>query len=535
MITKSFYPIVGLIIGMLFCSASAFSQSKAKISITKNRNGDVETITREIEIKEGQDLESVLAETDIWQEFSNVEEGETYEINIVKIKGGEEIQQMNLFLGDDFEMPEKKPFLGVMLKEVKSEPAKGVMISKIIDETAAADSDLRAGDIILEIDGEEVNTIEDVTRAISKNEPGDKIKIKYDRDGKTSKEKVNLGEKPMEFFAKRFHHGEPGRPPHPPRAFHFEMPEMPEAPEIPEIHIFTPDSEEAPEFWEEKDLPFLGVTPGQKQEKGVAVGTVISESAAEAMGLQPGDVITSFNGNEVNEFDLLADLIGETKPEDNVTLAIERNGETMNLEGAMGKRAFAKAKNYRMHRDFIGRDEDGAYSYEFQFDADTMNIKELKLEIQQQMEEYNREMQDFEKEMELLNEEMKELDEEMERIEVEMTIEVMEITDEDLERVNANSEDKKLFKESTLEFESIELFPNPTDGRIRLTFETSKSGENLEILVFSQNGKIVFRELVPEFDGSYENVIDISEQANGNYFLQVMMGEEVYSRKLMKQ
>ncbi|MFZ6052431.1 PDZ domain-containing protein [Halocola ammonii] len=535
MITRSFFPAVGLIIGMLLCSASVFSQSKAKISIIKNRNGEVETITREIEIKEGQDLESVLAETDIWQEFSNVEDGETYEINIVKIKGGEEIQQMNLFLGDDFEMPQKKPFLGVMLKEVKSEPGKGVMISKIIENTAAEKSDLRAGDIILEIDGEEVNTIEDVTEAIGSKEPGDKIRIKYERDGKTSKEKIDLGEKPMEFFSKRFHSGEPGKPPHPPRAFHFEMPEIPEAPEIPEIHIFTPDSAEAPEFWKEKDLPFLGITPGQKREKGVTVGTVISESAAEAMGLQSGDVILSFNDNEVNDFDLLADLIGETKPQENVTLEIEREGQTMNLEGAMGKRAFAKAKNYRMHRDFLGRDEDGAYSYEFQFDSDTMNMEELRFEIQKQMEEYNREMQNFEREMEQLDREMEELDREMERVEVEMTIEVMKITDEDVEKVNANSGDKKLFKESTLELESIELFPNPTDGRLRLAFQTSKSGENLEVLVFSQNGKIVFRELVPEFDGSYENVIDISEQANGNYFLQVMMGDEVYSRKLMKQ
>jgi len=266
----------------------------------------------------------------------------------------------------------------------------------------------------------------------------------------------------------------------------------------------------------------------------VAVGTVISESAAESMGLQPGEIIISFNGNEVNEFDLLADLIGETKPEDNVTLTVKRGGENMNLEGAMGERAFAKAKNYRMHRDFIGRDEDGAYSYEFQFDADTINMKELKLEIQQQMEEYNREMENFEKEMEMLDREMEQLDHEMERIEVEMTIEVMEITDEDLERVNANSGDKKLFKESTLGFESMELFPNPTEGKIRLAFETSAGGKNLEVLVFNQNGKVVFRELVPEFDGSYQNVIDISEQAKGSYFLQIMLEDKVYSSKLIK-
>jgi len=522
---------------MLFCSASVFSQSKAKISIKKTHNGEVEEITREIEIKEGQDLESVLAETDIWQEFSNVKEGETYEINIVKLKGGEEIQQMNLFLGDDFEMPEKKAFLGVMLKEVKSEPGKGVMISKIIDKTAAADSDLQAGDIIIEIDGKEVDSIDEVTKAISSHEPGDKIKIKYQREGKNSRTKINLGEKPLEFLTDKFYRkgfGKPGRPPHPPKAFHFEMPDVPEPPKIPEFHIFTPDSAEAPEFWQEKDLPFLGITPGQKQKKGVAVGTVISESAAESMGLQPGEIIISFNGNEVNEFDLLADLIGETKPEDNVTLTVKRGGENMNLEGAMGERAFAKAKNYRMHRDFIGRDEDGAYSYEFQFDADTINMKELKLEIQQRMEEYNREMENFEKEMEMLDREMEQLDHEMERIEVEMTIEVMEITDEDLERVNANSGDKKLFKESTLGFESMELFPNPTEGKIRLAFETSAGGKNLEVLVFNQNGKVVFRELVPEFDGSYQNVIDISEQAKGSYFLQIMLEDKVYSSKLIK-
>lgn len=516
---------MGIFIGLLFCSGALLSQSTARISITKNHNGETEEISREIEIEEGQDLESILSETDIWQEFSNVKDGETYQINIVKINGGEEVQNLNIFLGDEFESRQKKAFLGVMLKEVKSEPQSGVLISEILKNTAAEKAGLRPGDIIAEIDGEEVTNIDEVTTAIKAKKPGDKIKVKYLRDGKPKKAKVELREKPLQMSTDRFHKRSLPRPPRPP---HPNIEIIKEG-DIPEVHIFTPDSAESPTFWNEKSAPFLGVTPANgKGEEGVKLSSVTQNSAAEKMGLKSGDVISKFNGNEINSFDQLARMISDTKAGSEVELTVIRDNEKLNISGEMGTRSFCEAKNYRMFRDYIGRDEDGAYRYEFQFDADSAALSEMQREIEKQIEEYNRQMDLYEKEMEKLNGEV-------EHSEMSIEIEIEDISDEEKNKINALANGKEELKnDNSLSFENIVFYPNPNDGEIQLEFETSEKGSQLEILIFNQNGKIVYRELSLEFDGSYQNKIDFSDEANGSYYIQIVLDDKVYSKKLIK-
>jgi serine protease Do len=65
---------------------------------------------------------------------------------------------------------------------------------------------------------------------------------------------------------------------------------------------------------------------GLKEPKGVLVSQVQPGSAAERAGIRTGDVITSFNGVEVNDPNTLRNLVATTPPGTEVTLTMLRGG-----------------------------------------------------------------------------------------------------------------------------------------------------------------------------------------------------------------
>ncbi|MCC6726350.1 MAG: Do family serine endopeptidase [Saprospiraceae bacterium] len=80
------------------------------------------------------------------------------------------------------------------------------------------------------------------------------------------------------------------------------------------------------EFAKEKDL---NVT------QGVWVEAVNDNSAAEAAGLEKGDVITSINGVQVKESSALIEQIGRHRPGDKVSLTYLRNGKERSVEATL--------------------------------------------------------------------------------------------------------------------------------------------------------------------------------------------------------
>ena len=59
--------------------------------------------------------------------------------------------------------------------------------------------------------------------------------------------------------------------------------------------------------------------------------------AAEA-GLQPGDIITSINGTRIDASQTLDDILSNYEPGDQLTLAVLRAGETVQLSVTLGVR-----------------------------------------------------------------------------------------------------------------------------------------------------------------------------------------------------
>ncbi len=70
---------------------------------------------------------------------------------------------------------------------------------------------------------------------------------------------------------------------------------------------------------------------------GVVVMQVQPGSPADKAGLQQGDVITKFNGNDLNSDSALAQAIANQQPGDQVTLTVLRNGNTQQMQVTLGQ------------------------------------------------------------------------------------------------------------------------------------------------------------------------------------------------------
>ena len=68
----------------------------------------------------------------------------------------------------------------------------GVVVISITENSGASKSDLRAGDIIIEMNGEKVENIAYLRYELYKYTPGETIEVSYIRDNKEHKTKVTL-------------------------------------------------------------------------------------------------------------------------------------------------------------------------------------------------------------------------------------------------------------------------------------------------------------------------------------------------------
>lgn len=75
---------------------------------------------------------------------------------------------------------------------------------------------------------------------------------------------------------------------------------------------------------------------GMKKPQGALVSKVLDKSPAEAAGLQIGDVITSFNGQEIDSSATLPPMVGMTKIGEAAKIKVLRQGESKELTIKIG-------------------------------------------------------------------------------------------------------------------------------------------------------------------------------------------------------
>lgn len=91
-------------------------------------------------------------------------------------------------------------YIGVMVQEVDDNMARalglnkpqGVIIQEVLKDGAAASADIKAGDVILKIDGREVNQPNELQTYVASKSAGDQVTVELFRDGSIIERKVTL-------------------------------------------------------------------------------------------------------------------------------------------------------------------------------------------------------------------------------------------------------------------------------------------------------------------------------------------------------
>jgi serine protease Do len=83
--------------------------------------------------------------------------------------------------------------------------------------------------------------------------------------------------------------------------------------------------------------PAIASSLGLQSEHGALVAMVTPDSPGAKAGLKQGDVILTFNGNEVSRLRDLPRLVAETAPDAGVKMNVWRNGQTKELQATLGE------------------------------------------------------------------------------------------------------------------------------------------------------------------------------------------------------
>ncbi len=88
----------------------------------------------------------------------------------------------------------------------------------------------------------------------------------------------------------------------------------------------------------EKGRGFLGFASQDRAGGGLDITRIGRETAAEAAGIKPGDILRKLDGVEIKSKEQFQKLMEDKAPGDKVKLELERAGKPLNLEVKLGER-----------------------------------------------------------------------------------------------------------------------------------------------------------------------------------------------------
>jgi serine protease Do len=306
-----------------------------------------------------------------------------------------------------------KGWLGVYVQTVDDDLAEGfelsvtegAVINDIVRKSPADVAGLEEDDIIIAINSKTVSDQMDVTRAVRKAKPGDKMTLTVMRGDKKMDFNVTLAAEPADNRSRRRErevvvqtippmHSMPG------------MPDAPSAPGAPEMRWFSNDDEDGGMIGitmtplTEQLGGYFGVTDGE----GALITEVLAGTTAEKAGVRAGDVIIAVDGDQVSDVCDVAESIGEKDVDDVVKLTIIRDKKQMELSVTVGE-------DDRSPRSMGSREMDGVREFKFfaprmrglhhgGADRDMLDIDELRenrAKIRKELDQLRKEIDELKK------------------------------------------------------------------------------------------------------------------------------------------
>jgi serine protease Do len=192
---------------------------------------------------------------------------------------------------------------------------KGAEIQSVSKESAAERAGLKKGDIITAIGDHKVEGPDDLSAAVQRHKPGEKVSVSYIRDGKTLKTTAELGK--WKGVRQPFTMSMP--------KMNFNFDQLPRVESIPRVQG---------QNWSwSGGGPKLGLFVQDSEDgKGVQVIEVDEDGNASKAGIKENDIITEIDGKAVNGADEAAKIIRESKDKILVKVKLQRQGKAQEVD-----------------------------------------------------------------------------------------------------------------------------------------------------------------------------------------------------------
>ena len=241
-----------------------------------------------------------------------------------------------------FGVPFEGSYLGVQTENISKEnfskyglaAVRGVGIDTVVENSPAAKAGLQKGDVIVKFEGEEVSSVNKLTRLISETAPDHTARLTIFRDGGEREISVTLGKREMpQFQSGNF--GFENIVPMTPRTPRM-MPTVPLPPlgsgDSNNVFIWRGGASRQIGIGVTSLTRQLGDYFGVAEGKGLLINSVRETSPAAKAGLKAGDVIVEIDGKQAKTMaDLIRALNEKSEGGVAVTFIRDRNRQTVNV------------------------------------------------------------------------------------------------------------------------------------------------------------------------------------------------------------
>lgn len=353
----------------------------------------------------------------------------------------------------------KTTFLGVYTNNMSKTKAKklqlenpyGSYVKSIIKNTAADRLGLQAFDYVVGINDEEMSEDKNLTRLLRQYEPGETVSIHYIRKGKRNSKSVELGTKAEADYSRR----------------------------------------------SRSEDPFLGVTHNDdrysKNPDGARVN-IVTNSSAEELGLQNGDVITTINEYPIYDWEDLSAGIDMLQVGEVISVTYLREGRQQENKTTIRSLAATKKGEHHHH-----------YNYRHQRTPKNRRVEPNRTGSTN---------------FELAKRDVSG-----------MAIDMEEMSEEEVVNMNEQYEiDMPL--DNNLVISTLNLAPNPNRGLFDLQFNLNNKGDT-SINIFNALGRNIYNYELSDFSGEFRDAIDISQNGTGLYFIEIRQGNKSIVKKIV--
>ncbi len=209
-------------------------------------------------------------------------------------------------------------WLGVGIQEItpdlakafKTKEQRGALVSDVNEQGPALKAGVQRGDVIVEFDGKEIQSVSELRNRVAQTTVGANIRLKVIRDGQEKLLTINIGERPSDAVLARG--GDPGS-----AAPSGVEPRKAPLNVLSDLRVKALDEESRTQY-----------NIGAKTV-GVVVAHVQAGSPAEQAGLQRGDVIQEINRQAISGPKDYDAATAKVKKEESTVLLVSRQGNSI--------------------------------------------------------------------------------------------------------------------------------------------------------------------------------------------------------------